>query len=661
MPVAPTYPGVYLQELPSQFRAITGVATSVAAFVDWFPRGPLDEAVQVFSWADFERSFGGLHSRSEASFAVDQFFRNGGTNAWIVRVTNNATILTAATKAGASTTANGDGTGGTALAFEANQPGTWGNNVRLIVEPGSTASRFNLLFREFVVAGGASIVLREERYNDLNRTANDPNEVANVLRSFGAMARITGTASALIPAASGTISLPITSATLAIADHTMTVTLNSPSTAPDTRTLDLGLAAFASIDELAARLQGALRSALPSGGLNPGRVEFSQAEVKIFGSQLQILPGTGSDHNVWFEFPILPVASPLASALGINSVVRQNIAAYQLGGTTARGQITPIIGADGDLPRVQDLVGSEAMNPHTGMYALNLADTINLVCIPRVSRFRGLLPVADNFTDNQFDAAISSFTTYCERRRAVLLLDAPDVHTTPSQIRTFINAHSGLRHRNAAMFYPRLIVGDPFRNFQERSVGASGAIAGICASTDAVRGVWKAPAGTEARIRGLTRLETRLTDPENGTLNPIGVNCLRTFDLYGHVNWGARTLVGVDDAPDQWKFLPVRRLALFLEETLFRSTQWVVHEPNDEPLWSQIRLSVGAFMNDLFHKGAFQGQTKQQAYFVRCDASTTTPFDQERGIVNLTVGFAPLKPAEFLIISIQQIPPRVEV
>ena len=139
------------------------------------------------------------------------------------------------------------------------------------------------------------------------------------------------------------------------------------------------------------------------------------------------------------------------------------------------------------------------------------------------------------------------------------------------------------------------------------------------------------------------------------------MNCLRTFDLYGNVSWGARTLFGEDARASEWKYVPVRRLALYLEETLFRSTQWVIFEPNDEPLWAQIRLAVGSFMNDLFHKGAFAGRSKQEAYFVHCDASTTTPLDRERGIVNLVVGFAPLKPAEFLVISITQIPPTLEV
>ena len=174
------------------------------------------------------------------------------------------------------------------------------------------------------------------------------------------------------------------------------------------------------------------------------------------------------------------------------------------------------------------------------------------------------------------------------------------------------------------------------------------------ARTDASRGVWKAPAGTDADLRGILGFDVRLTDLENGVLNKLAVNCMRAF-ASGFVNWGARTLDGSDDIGSEWKYVPIRRLALFLEESLYRGTQWVVFEPNDEPLWSRIRLNVGVFMDGLFRQGAFQGSSPKEAYFVRCDATTTTQADRNLGIVNIQVGFAPLKPAEFVVITIQQI------
>jgi phage tail sheath protein FI len=162
-------------------------------------------------------------------------------------------------------------------------------------------------------------------------------------------------------------------------------------------------------------------------------------------------------------------------------------------------------------------------------------------------------------------------------------------------------------------------------------------------------------------MNGIQGLNVNLNDNENGMLNPLGINCLRTFPVYGRVVWGARTLRGADQLADEYKYISVRRTALYIEESLYRGTQWVVFEPNDEPLWAQIRLNVGAFMHNLFRQGAFQGTTPRQAYFVKCDRETTTQNDIDQGIVNIVVGFAPLKPAEFVIIKLQQIAGEIEV
>jgi uncharacterized protein len=171
--------------------------------------------------------------------------------------------------------------------------------------------------------------------------------------------------------------------------------------------------------------------------------------------------------------------------------------------------------------------------------------------------------------------------------------------------------------------------------------------------------VWKAPAGLDANFVGVTGLAVNLTDAENGELNPLGINCLRAFPGM-KVVWGARTLRGADQLADEWKYIPVRRTALFIEESLYRGTQWVVFEPNDEPLWAQIRLSVGAFMHSLFRQGAFQGQSPKDAYFVKCDKETTTQDDINKGIVNILVGFAPLKPAEFVVVRLQQMAGQIQ-
>jgi Bacteriophage tail sheath protein len=206
----------------------------------------------------------------------------------------------------------------------------------------------------------------------------------------------------------------------------------------------------------------------------------------------------------------------------------------------------------------------------------------------------------------------------------------------------------GTSSPNAMVFFPRFKRAGSWRTY-----APSGAIAGIMARTDTQRGVWKAAAGLSATIAGISGLSVPLTDLENGVLNPLGVNCLRTMPSVGPVVWGARTLEGADVLSSDWKYIPVRRLALFIEESLYRATRWAVFEPNDEPLWAQLRLSIGGFMQDLYRQGAFQGATPKDAYFVQCDSTTTLQTDIDKGIVNIYVGFAPVKPAEFVVLYIQ--------
>jgi phage tail sheath protein FI len=210
-------------------------------------------------------------------------------------------------------------------------------------------------------------------------------------------------------------------------------------------------------------------------------------------------------------------------------------------------------------------------------------------------------------------------------------------------------------------YFPRLRLPNPLRDNQLETFVPSGAIAGLIARTDATRGVWKAPAGIDASLSGVRELSYRLTDGENGRLNPLGLNCLRTITPFGHISWGGRTLAGDDRNASEWKYIPVRRTALFIEESLYRGLHWVVFEPNGEALWQQIRLNVGTFMQGLFRQDAFQGTTPREAFLVKCDRETNPQNLIDQGIVTVYVGFAPLKPAEFVIIQIQQLAGQLEV
>jgi phage tail sheath protein FI len=282
-----------------------------------------------------------------------------------------------------------------------------------------------------------------------------------------------------------------------------------------------------------------------------------------------------------------------------------------------------------------------------GLYALEKADLFNLLVVPPFS------PTAD-VANGTWSAAVA----YCIERRAMLLVDPP-FHASGWNAASDVtnSAITGVvaRSHNAALFFPRLLAPNPLRESRSEPFAPAGAVAGVIARTDAQRGVWKSPAGLDATLNGVLAPAVPLTDLEQGGINPLGVNCIRNFPAAGNVVWGARTMRGADALASEWKYLAVRRTALFIEESLYRGTQWVVFEPNDEPLWAQIRMNLGAFMNNLFRQGAFQGASPREAYFVRCDSETTTQNDIDLGIVNIVVGFAPLKPAEFVVIKLQQI------
>ena len=266
-----------------------------------------------------------------------------------------------------------------------------------------------------------------------------------------------------------------------------------------------------------------------------------------------------------------------------------------------------------------------------------------------------VLPSASGLNQQQLWGPASIF---CKRRRAILLMDPPDTWTSAHEATTGVDAlRIGLVKDHAALYFPRVTITE---NGLAVQLGPTGAIAGVMARIDTARGVWKAPAGTEADIRGVVGLERRLSDLENRDINARAINTLRALPS-SVVCWGARTMDGNDSNASDYKYVPVRRLALFMEESLYRGLKWVVFEPNDEALWAQIRLNVGAFMHGLFTQGAFQGARTSDAYFVRCDAETTAQDDRNQGFVNIWVGFAPLKPAEFVVLHLRQVTGTINV
>jgi phage tail sheath protein FI len=535
MPATYSYPGVYVEEVPSGVRTIAGVSTSDTAFVDFFARGPVNQATRITSFGDFEREFGGLHPLSEASYAIQQFYLNGGQISWIVRVTGAGAAPAVATLDAVLGSAPAQ-----ALGLEARSPGDWGNNLEAVavgvrLPDGSIATdRFNLVVREIrKLPNNKFEVVDTETFRNLTMTVGDRDFVRTVVNDGSRYIRVTSTGIGAFPA----------------------------SVAPD-----------------------------DAGGPPEGTtfVAFSQ-------------------------------------------------------------------GLDGAIPTSNELKGDE--NAKTGIYALDriLPFIFNILCIPAAAN---LTTTTD---PSPMQGLLSAAEQYCIDKRAFFIVDIPAAVDTAAEMGTLLQALEGLglRSNNAAVYFPRLLIPDPLQNGRPRNVGASGTLAGVYARTDATRGIWKAPAGTDAKLTN-AQLALRIDDLENGGLNPLGVNAMRNFPIFGNISWGARTLNGADQQASEWKYIPVRRTALYIEESLYQGLKWVVFEPNDEPLWAQIRMNVGGFMNNLFRQGAFQGNTPAKAYFVKCDSETTTQNDIDRGIVNILVGFAPLKPAEFVVIKIQQLAGQIQ-
>jgi phage tail sheath protein FI len=291
----------------------------------------------------------------------------------------------------------------------------------------------------------------------------------------------------------------------------------------------------------------------------------------------------------------------------------------------------------------------------TGMHALRKVDLFTLLCIPPlpVPGAAGAPPAS---ADVPIDAWVEA-SRLCRDRRAMLIVDAPRAWDTPAAA-AGMPSFSELVLPNAAMYFPRIRVADPLAAGAAREFAPSGAVAGVMSRLDATRGVWNAPAGREAALRGVQGLSVNgqpatPTEQECGTLNALGLNCLRTLPTGGRVVWGARTLDGAHSS--DWKYVSVRRLVLYMEESIDRGTRWAAFEPNGEPLWAQLRSAVTAFLESLFHAGAFPGATtSRQAYFVKCDRSTMTQDDLDNGRLVMLVGVAPVKPAEFVIVRIRQ-------
>jgi uncharacterized protein len=593
-----TYPGVFIQELPSGQHAIAGVATSIAAFIGWSSQGPVGKAIMVKSWAEYETLFGGMISGVPLGYSVNQFFLNGGTQAYIVRLYDNAGTATSAKWA--SNTIGG-------LTLYASNPGRWANAICIGVSnlnpaPGGHAS-FDLQVFSLTPSG---LPAESESYANLSSDPANPRWAVAVVDAESTRIRFTP------PDGAEPVSLPTPFVTPEVWIAAGALTSS---------------AIFASGETVTQAGSGATATVL--GTINGAYMILSASPS---GTTSNTGVWTGSNSHATFAAATAPAplsATPLA-----------------LDGS-------PGAGADGrTLAPNQDPFEAQLMNvsdstPPTGYALLSDVPVFNLLCVP-----------GENSA-----AVVSALQQFCSENRAFLIIDAapnaapsgpapPGLGGGPADWNGV--SLSGPNAGNSAFYFPWVSAPDPLANGSPTLFPPCGFVAGIYASTDASRGVFKAPAGVGARLNGALGLQYVLTDAQNGALYPLGVNCLRQFPNLGMVVWGARTVAGADALGSQWKYVPIRRLALYIESSLYAGLGWVVFEPNREPLWGEIRRSVGAFLQGLFLQGAFSGSTPEQAYFVKCDGENNTGATTALGVLNIAVGFAPLYPAEFEILQIQQ-------
>jgi phage tail sheath protein FI len=800
MPVQVTFPGVYVQEIPSGVQTITGVATSIGMFLGMTQSGRLGIPTRVLSFADYTRAFGSDTTVSEMTDQVRQFFINGGQQAFIMRLADGAVS--------ASIVLKDETTSKEVLKISAKNAGAVGNMICLDVDydTPSPESSFNMRIFNFVPDGKGGFNEQDaEIFQNLNMNPDSPLFAVNVLTQQSALVNAAPgddiTNNNAPPLFKGyALSARLFDSATSAADIRTAIKDAIHATAPGglgktggfrisvdgspfqdvvlkdddvTNAPDIFVFLTKAIKDVLQAVSASVTVAHPAGPATPSQDYLQVQSAKDGGSvvfrsaptaDIAAALGLGIDRGgievdgyakrrpaptgLFFRLgdPDPAATPPLAALQALADADQGDIKQYTL---TDSAGLPPFLGvnlgsggkmyakaSERSMVHVRERLQTFAakinadaaanpafvwsadvhgyrlvLTPNSGVantaatkfetgtgfdlhahgmdkpnvryYSLGASGASPYQTTPGTDGFDGTIPTTAEYYDafdvidrqvdlfnlmilpratGQGDAAREAVwgpaSTFCLNRRAFLIMDPRSSWSTVNQIDSEIDdLRIGLVSDHAAIYWPRLLVGT---NGTTKGIDPAGSIAGLMARIDSNRGVWKAPAGIEASIRGIRGVQDVMSDPENGVINPKAVNAIRVFPT-GIVSWGARTMDGFENSGNSdYRYIPVRRVALFIEESLYRGLKFAVFEPNDEPLWGQIRVAAGAFMNNLFRQGAFQGQKASDAYFVKVDSETTTPNDINLGIVNVLVGFAPLKPAEFVIITLQQMAGQVQ-
>lgn len=640
-----SYPGVYVQEISSGVRPVEAASTSTAAFVGLAEMGPDDEARRITNWTEFQKYYGTFINDSKLAHSVFQFFNNGGRQCYIVRVTRSDAVKADVT------VQNRAPTPAAGLTFSAKNKGAWGNYLFLQIEDSTVdpGNEFKISVRRQVevdiIPENFLDIAPLEVHNNLSMDENAANYVVNVLSQNSSLidARVLSANSSLQRG----IHRGGFGPTIPLPDSNRSFQINVDYDGFQLITLPIGIADLAGV---AAAIQATVRALTKkkTSTLDAAFTAFT-CTVETVGADQRLILQSGTNTGVGTE-------STISSVRIQNATLNNATALLKLGagdGGLSEDALAVRRPANADAIQIGD---AAIVVPVTAV----IAGADGTAAINELS-FSGAFTLLDNKTDFSLLAVPGENSTvmvdegmnYCQKRPlqdVFYIGETLETDDRPGEAEDF---RKKLTKPNSygAVYFPWIKALDPSGKSSEPILlPPSGYIAGLYARTDANRGVWKAPAGTEASLGGAVGLAIDLTDVQHGNLNPLNVNVIRRFAASGIVAFGARTVT----SDPEWKYVPVRRTAIMLRVSIYYGIQWAVFEPNDEGLWSQLRLNITSFMMTLFRQGAFQGNSPSQAFFVKCDGETTTQAEIDLGVVNVLIGFAPLKPAEFVVVKISQ-------
>lgn len=568
-------PGVYVEEYDSGAVPMQGVSTSTAGFIGLAQRGPVVGKPQlVTSFADYKRAFGGYLSEAkfgEARFlpyAVEQFFINGGSRAYIMRV---AAEGAAAAKATAGV-----------LQIEAANPGEWGNKIRVTVEASSKAKT------QVIAVNGADLKLKNA----------DGFNQGDVVELFDGKAKAYAT---IVSSLDNIVTLDAP-CTLNVADEKI-------GTPKYIKTCELTLTV--KLDDVVETYANV--SLCPeAGNFVSARTRKSDlVTIAVTEAKAPVAPKEGKDEK-----------APAPAKAGVTPI-------ELVGGAAV---IALAGGSDGKVANVSpNVYMGEDNGPgkRSGLAAFLENVDVSIMAIPGV-------------TAPEVQAALIAHCENCKSCFAIL--DVPIDRKKTNDVVEFRDMYDTTY---AAMYHPWLEMFDPLAK-RSAYFPPSGAMAGIYARTDNERGVHKAPANEI--VRGCTGLSCNYNEGEQDILNPKGVNLIRAFTGRGIRVWGARTM----SSNGLWKYVNVRRLYIYIEESIKANTNWVVFEPNSEVLWGRVTRTIEMFLATCWRSGALAGSTPSEAYFVECGPTTMTQDDIDNGRLICNIGIAAVKPAEFVIFRITQ-------